>query len=234
MRYLFIDVGSHHGQTLAEVLSPLWRFDRIYGFEPDPDCMDLLKQRYREPLREGRLVLTRAGLFDSNGQAPLFGNNEGGGATLYKQKHKIDPTLSLTVPIIRASDWVREHVHADCFAVMKLNCEGAECAIIHDLVATGEIARIGSLLVDFDIRKVRGKRGEARRALRALRSAGFDRYLLVENVMVGATHAERTRNWLSYIPECQRFCRQPEIIAAYRLRPHWRRRVRFMLRRLAA
>lgn len=33
---IFLDVGAHDGQTLAEVLKPEYRFDRVYAFEPMP------------------------------------------------------------------------------------------------------------------------------------------------------------------------------------------------------
>jgi hypothetical protein len=33
-RVVFVDVGVHRGQTLDEVLSPLWAFDHVYGCEP--------------------------------------------------------------------------------------------------------------------------------------------------------------------------------------------------------
>jgi len=228
-RVVFVDVGVHRGQTLDEVLSPLWAFDHVYGCEPDPEALADLRTRYGADIASGRLTLVPAALSSTTGKAHLYGSNDGGGATLFEGKTNIDAAVVRTIDTLRASEFVHQ-LPTDALVLMKLNCEGAECDILADLIDSGEIHRIGRLVVDFDIRKVRGRRGDARRTIHRLQQAGFDRYHLAENVLVGKTHQERVRNWLSHIPEAAIYCRQPDVLSSYRRRPKLRRRVRYWFR----
>ena len=42
-RRVFLDVGGHVGETLAEVVKPRWAFDRIWTFEPATACLPALE-----------------------------------------------------------------------------------------------------------------------------------------------------------------------------------------------
>lgn len=229
-RYVFLDVGAHRGQTTEEVLGPLWAFDRVCAFEPDPECVSLLHSRFAAETAAGRLEITPAALSSRTGEAKLYGSNSGGGASLFAEKRNVNSELAASIRLVRASDWLRENTTPADFVLMKLNCEGAEVDILRDLVETGEISRIGALMVDFDIRKVRGRRGEARQTIRRMHAAGFHRFHLSEFVMVGDSHGAKIRNWLSFVPESTRFCREPSALAGYRRRPILRRRIRYWLR----
>jgi hypothetical protein len=55
-------------------------------------------------------------------------------------------------------------------------------------------------MADFDIVKYRGGYFEKKRILARCKAAGLP-VLLSEDVMVGRSHAERLRNWLSRYPE---------------------------------
>jgi FkbM family methyltransferase len=228
-RIVFVDVGVHRGQTLDVVLRLPWAFDHVYACEPDPNALAHLRDRFAGDIASGRLTLVPAGLSSTTGKANLYGGNDGGGASLFDGKTNIDATVMRPVDTLRATEFIRQ-IPRDDFVLMKLNCEGAECDILGDLIDSGEIERIGRLVVDFDIRKVRGRRGDARRTMRRLREAGFDRYDLAEDVLVGKTHEERFRNWLSYVPEAAVFCRDPNVLSGFRRRPKLRRRIRFWFR----
>jgi hypothetical protein len=51
--------------------------------------------------------------------------------------------------------------------------------------------------------KVPGKRHEPLRVLKRLADVGFDKYSLNKDVMVGPTHQDRIRNWLSQVNTAQ-------------------------------
>lgn len=231
-RAVFLDVGAHWGETLEEALSPVWRFDAVYAFEPDPEAVRIIEQKFAGEIASGKLILVPAALSNRDGQADLFGGNEGGGASLYAEKTNIDAAKHEKVKLISSSRFFRETFTGADLILAKLNCEGGEVDILQDLSASGEIQKIARLVVDFDIRKVRGKRGLARATIEAMRKAGFDRFLLTEDVMIGADARARTRNAIAHMPEALPYCADPAALPKPLRRPKWTRRVKTFFRYL--
>lgn len=231
-RAIFLDIGAHWGETLYEVLSPLWRFDLVYAFEPDPAAVKVLEGKFADAIATGKLRIVPAALSNRTGEAELFGANEGGGASLYAEKTDIDPAVHAAIKLISTRDFFAEHFKGGDTILAKLNCEGGEVDILNDLAASGEIHKIARLVVDFDIRKVRGRRGEARATMNAMRRAGFDRFLLTENVMVGPDQQARIRNALASMPEAHALCADPAALPNPPRRPKWSRRLKYALRYL--
>lgn len=231
-RAVFLDIGAHWGETLDEVLSPVWRFDVVYAFEPDPEAVRIISEKFAADIDSGKLVLVPAALSNRDGEADLFGGNEGGGASLYAEKTNIDAAKHETVKLISASGFFRKHFKGGDIILAKLNCEGGEVDILSDLAQSGEIQKIARLVVDFDIRKVRGKRGLARATIEKMRNAGFGRFLLTENVMVGPNARERTRNALAHMPEARALCADLTALPLPPRRPKWTRRVKTFFRYL--
>ncbi len=231
-RAIFLDIGAHWGETLEEVLSSIWRFDIVYAFEPDPEAVRIIEQKFPAEIASGKLILVPAALSNRDGEADLFGGNEGGGASLYAEKTNIDAAKHETVQLLSSSAYFRSHFKGDDLIIAKLNCEGGEVDILQDLAASGEIQKIARLVVDFDIRKVRGKRGLARATIEKMRHAGFNRFLLTENVMIGADARARTRNAIAHMPEALPLCMEPEALPKPPRRPKWTRRVKTFFRYL--
>lgn len=190
MSRIFLDVGAHEGQTLEEVIDPVYGFSRILAFEPMPRQFSVLKSREWPATVE----LLNFGLSDHDGVATLYGQNDGMEASIYPTKKDVDASVKTDVSLRRASTFVDEL--PDGTIVMKLNCEGAEVPILLDLISTGMIWKLAEIMIDFDIRKVEGFEGEERTIRSKLSEIGFDRFSLCEEVMVGPTHQERIRNWL--------------------------------------
>lgn len=231
-RAVFLDIGAHWGETLEEVLSPVWRFDAVYAFEPDPDALRIIAGKFPAEIASGKLILVPAALSNRDGEADLFGGNEGGGASLYAEKTNIDAAKHERVKLISSSRFFRETFSAGDVIIAKLNCEGGEVDILQDISTSGEIQKIARLVVDFDIRKVRGKRGLARATIKAMRGAGFDRFLLTEDVMVGPDARARTRNAIAHMPEALPYCADPGSLPNPLRRPKWTRRVKTFFRYL--
>lgn len=231
-RGVFLDIGAHWGETLEEALSPVWRFDIVYAFEPDPEAVRVIEGKFPDALASGKLVLIPAALSNRDGEADLFGGNEGGGASLYAEKTNIDAAKRETVRLISSSRFFSETFRPGDTILAKLNCEGGEVDILQDLSASGEIQKIARLVVDFDIRKVRGKRSLARATINAMRNAGFDRFLLTEDVMIGADARARTRNAIAHMPEAREYCADESSLPNPLRRPKWTRRVKTFFRYL--
>lgn len=225
-RAVFIDVGGHRGETLEEISKPLWLFDRIFCFEPQLACVKYLREKFS---RENIKIIPAA-LDDSTGTRILFGSEMG--ASLFEDKADIDSSRQQQIHTLRSTEFFRQHIHEDDLVIMKLNCEGTEGRILCDLMQSDELHKIGNVMIDFDLRKIRRMRREPKRILRMLSNVGFQNYFLAEDVMVGATHASRIRNWLAHVPQLKVFCAQPDMIAEGRKKPGLSRRIRRFIRYL--
>lgn len=231
-RAIFLDIGAHWGETLEEVLSPIWRFDRVYAFEPDPEAVRVLEQKFAAEIAAGKLIIVPAALSTHEGEADLFGDNAGGGASLYAEKMDVDAAKSARIKLISTRQFFAEHFNGNDLILAKLNCEGGEIDILNDLADSGEIRKITRLVVDFDIRKVRGKRGLAKATMQKMRAVGFNRFLLTEDIMVGPDARQRTRNALASMPEALPLCADASALPNPPRRPKWTRRVKFFFRYL--
>ncbi len=211
-------------------MAPPWRFDLVYAFEPDPEAVAVLAGKFAEAIARGRLVIVDAALSDREGEAILFGANEGGGASLHAEKTDIDASRQKKVKLIQARRFFAENLKLDDIILAKLNCEGGEVSILNDLVDGGEIDKLSRVVIDFDIRKVRGKRGQAKALMNKMRAAGFDRFLLAENVMVGVDARARTRNALAAMPEARAACADLAVLPDPPRRPKFTRQVKYFFR----
>ena len=93
----------------------------------------------------------------------------------------------------------------------KLNCEGSEGDILLDLADSGLIHWVTDVMIDFDLFKVKGRRHEPFEVIRRLKSVGFQDYHLALDVMVGSSHQQRIRNWLSHVDRKTPITRIPHV-----------------------
>jgi hypothetical protein len=91
---------------------------------------------------------------------------------------------------------MRENVQAFDTVFLKLNCEGAECDILDDLLDSGEFAKLSFVMVDFDVRKIAAMRHRQAEVAERLAVYGFPRVATSKQVMKGDTHAARIQHWL--------------------------------------
>ena len=66
---IFLDIGSHIGQTLHEVTKEKYAFDKIVCFEPSSFCLDQLKKFAEE---DDRIIICEFGLGNRNHEVELF------------------------------------------------------------------------------------------------------------------------------------------------------------------
>jgi FkbM family methyltransferase len=186
---VFLDVGAHEGSSLNAVRDPKYGFDRIYCFEPASGCWPAL-----ESVADSRVTVCRFGLWNATREHPLYDPGSRG-ASVFADKFKERPTDELA-RFVRATDWFRENLAEGDEIYLKLNCEGAECDIAEDLLDSGELARVRSVMIDPDVRKIPSQEHRERELGERLRGAGLTNYFMERDVMVGDTHRARVQNWL--------------------------------------
>lgn len=189
MARVFLDVGAHVGETLAVVIDPRWGFDRIYCFEPSPDCWDAI-----DTLADDRVELLRFGLWSSGTTMELHDSGEIG-ASLFETKAIGDGAAR--VELRDAAEWFADNVSHYDRVVMKLNCEGAECEVLDRLLDSGEIHKVDELVVHFDVRKVPGMEHREAVTRRRLKATGVH-YHSADDVFFGRDVTEKTANWMEY------------------------------------
>ena len=176
---VFLDVGAHEGSSLNAVRDPKYGFDRIYCFEPASGCWPAL-----ESVADSRVTVCRFGLWNATREHPLYDPGSRG-ASVFADKFKERPTDELA-RFVRATDWFRENLAEGDEIYLKLNCEGAECDIAEDLLDSGELARVRSVMIDPDVRKIPSQEHRERELGERLRGAGLTNYFMERDVMVGA------------------------------------------------
>lgn len=206
MRKIFLDVGGHNGQTLNEILSGKYSFDKVYCFEPMPNQINYLNSWFTEKGKPYGLEILNYGLLDETCQKIIYGTNEDMSASIFKDKNNVSNINHETIcKFVSVSDFFKENIKEDDLVIMKLNCEGSEVIIINALLESGQLNKVSNMMIDFDIRKVNGHQHEADELLEKLKLNNYSNYSLEGDVMIGNSHVERIANWLSTLPFYDRF-----------------------------
>lgn len=174
---VFVDVGAHDGQTIAEALR--YDFTRLYALEPMPAQFAHLASRFGDP----RLRLLCAGLAERGGRRPMYGSNDALEASLYPDNENVDADIVTECTFIEASEFFADNIGEDEETFVKVNCEGAEIEILANLIASGEIGKATSLLVDFDAHHVSGMEDAEEEIRERLAEIGFDRLVTSADVV---------------------------------------------------
>jgi len=186
---IFLDIGANKGQVLWVALQEKYKFDRIHCFEPVECLCDVLQN-----FKDDRVTIHPFGLSNSTGKLTLY--NPGRVCGSIYPRHGVS-NIEQICNFIKARDWFRSNLDMSDQNIMKLNCEGSECDILDDLIESGEINKIDTVMVDFDIRKIRSQKYREKELRLKLKNLKNTNVLFCEEVAIGKTHIERTQNWLN-------------------------------------
>lgn len=188
-RKVFLDVGAHVGETLAEVLRPKYAFDLVVAFEPSAHCII-------EP--HPKLKVERMGLSDRTHGAQLFAPGTLG-SSIFDDNPDLENAHVEDIKLIKASSWFTDNLHASDTVYMKLNCEGSEADILSDLLDSGQLARCSRVMVDFTMTKIpslANRESELRVRLARFAKQRNMAIYTAQEAMVGVTHQHRIAHWL--------------------------------------
>ena len=199
---IFLDIGSHIGQTLQEVTKEKYAFDKIYCFEPSLLCIESLE---KIASNDSRITICKFGLSNKNQDAELFlpGSQggtifEGGIGDLGEESNSMleDDNMVEKIKLRDAHEWFMENINPSDYIVVKTNCEGSEVDILDSLIDGGFMGNIYTFLVTFDIRenpKYQFRELEVRKKLKKQSEKNF---CFSDDVMIGFSHEQRIENWL--------------------------------------
>lgn len=196
------DIGSRNGESIEEFLR--WPFETIHAFEPMPVQAANIAATYGT---NPRVVAHHCGVSDQTGIFPVYGTDDHGEASLFPTKVDLDARTVTDCRFMRASTVFEEYVTDP--VIVKLNCEGAEVAILNDLMDTGQIKNVYAVRIEFDISRVLGHEHEADQLIARLDdhnvnyTIGSDARIvngqLIDRIPQLGTHHERLHQWLASV-----------------------------------
>jgi FkbM family methyltransferase len=186
---IFLDIGAHLGETVKAVTDPGYDFDRIECFEPVPACCDAI-----ERIGDPQVRVHRFGLWDRSCDHEIYDPGHLGASVFADARRG---SRSAVASFRRASDWFRENLSDADEIYLKLNCEGSECDILDDLIASGEIRKVRATLVHFDVRKVASQAHREGQTRQRLRDANLANVSTADDVFAGSvTYFAGVQRWL--------------------------------------
>jgi FkbM family methyltransferase len=199
---IFIDIGSHVGETLLEVTKEKYAFDKIYCFEPSIYCIEDL-QKFAN--KDNRISICDFGLSKGNQNAELFQPGSLGGTIVKGETHDLGKEHDETfredrkvesIKLRDAGEWFQENINPGDCIVVKTNCEGSEVDILDSLIDNNFLKNIYSFLVTFDIREHKEFQHREIEIRRRLKKERIKNFCFSDDVMIGHSHSERIKNWL--------------------------------------
>jgi FkbM family methyltransferase len=199
---VFLDIGSHIGETLLEVTKEKYAFDKIYCFEPSLYCIDDLK-KFAD--KDHRITICDFGLSNKNQDAELFQPGSLGGTIVKGETHDlgkehddtfIDNRQAERIKLCDASEWFEENLNPNDYIVVKTNCEGSEVDILDSLIDGNFMKNIYSFLVTFDIREHRAFQHREIEIRKKLKKEIVKNFCFSDDVMIGHSHEQRIAHWL--------------------------------------
>ncbi len=201
---IMLDIGSRNGESLEEFVR--WDFDEIHAFEPMPAQFANIIAKFAD---EPRVIPHHCGVSDTKGVFPVYGADDNGEASLFASKLDLDNRTVTECQFVTANHVFETYVPDDAECYMKLNCEGAEVAILNSLMDSGQLRKVAAFRVELDISRCVGFEHEADLLLARLDAEGYDNYTvgsdarmvngyLTDRVTQEGTHHDRLWQWLTH------------------------------------
>ena len=200
---LIIDIGACVGVFIDDCLR---RYDvaKVYAFEPLPANYEFLRKKYS---KDGRVKLFRQAVADFAGEARLYKKPyvrrllgipykaefdfAGNAGSSIKKKSNVSLAAFERVEVVSLSDFILQQ-ELSWVDILKIDSEGSEYDILHDLLNANLVDRIGKIFFEDHVRKVPEIIGSQRRFVERIRGTSLERKFYVQDVVTG--------NDLAYIP----------------------------------
>jgi FkbM family methyltransferase len=160
-----IDAGANIGMATL-YFKKLYPDAQIVCFEPDPDNYALLKKNVETNGLAG-IELHQAAVSDNEAPLVFFTSQNGSPLKNSTIRARVQSPEQIEVPAVRLSQFLRQD--AD---LLKLDVEGAEGRVLADLIASGALARVKRLHLEYH-HHIDGGRNDLSATLAQLEQGGF-------------------------------------------------------------
>ncbi|MFO7866555.1 MAG: FkbM family methyltransferase [Candidatus Aminicenantes bacterium] len=147
-RHIFIDGGSHQGQTIRafEKSSLFSDYDwDIYAFECNPLLAERLRSRYSK--RDDVIIIEKAMWIHNQGLEFYFGKTDLGG-NVVKNRYTAQKKKSIHVESVDFGDWLKDNFDIEDTVFIKFDIEGAEYAILDKMFRDRSIRLVDHLYLE--------------------------------------------------------------------------------------
>ena len=129
---LIFDVGMNVGDNIGYYLKKGYR---VVGIDANPTVVTVVEQRYRDAIAEGVLVVLNCGIGAAHGTLPFHVNDERSVFSSFAPpSFESEAWRTIDVPVRPLSSVVAEFGSP---AFMKIDVEGLDAVVLHDLLAHG-------------------------------------------------------------------------------------------------
>lgn len=154
-----VDVGANVGFLTVIAARLVGAQGRVIAFEPVPDNARQIR-RNAKLNRLGQIEVVESAVADRNGEATLVLARFAGGAALEEADRPPDACGELAVPVVTLDDWCAA-AGLPPPAVVKIDVEGAELAVLRGMAGLLTVAR-PVVLIEVDDANVAGVEAKAR------------------------------------------------------------------------
>jgi FkbM family methyltransferase len=146
---IFVEIGAHYGQSCEIARNPKYSFKEFWLFEPASE--PLLKLN---AINDSRYRIFPFGLGSEDKETLLYQSGSKGASILH-EKFSSDMEIPNVKIHIRKSSTILSPILLKYPVFLKINCEGSEIEILNDLLDYGLLNSSHSILVDFDICRIK-------------------------------------------------------------------------------
>jgi len=147
MRNIFLDIGSHIGESLEEVLRPIYDIDEVIAIEPSSFGYKKL-----EKFRDSRLSIYKIAVSNFSGETTLYAAGSVGGSLFSDKNRHWAQTES--VEVVTFSKFCLENLEMNSNIYIKINIEGSEFFLLKEIFLIAKQFNIKSILLSIDLPKV--------------------------------------------------------------------------------
>ncbi len=183
---LILDCGANVGMA---TLYFTWRYPKaeVHAFEPDPETFALL-QRNIDANGLKHAHAHALAVSDTNGSIDFYRDASNPGYPMMSTVRDRMPKERTTVACVALSSFLEEKLPGREVDLVKLDIEGAEQAVLTDLAASGALARVRELVIEYH-HHMGADRSRLGPFLDVLEAAGFSYQLRAEAVPLTARNA---------------------------------------------
>jgi FkbM family methyltransferase len=186
---IFIEIGAHYGQSYEVAKHPKYPFNEFWLFEPSILALERLSD-----ISDKRLKIFPVGLGAKNYSTLLYKPGSKG-ATIFLEKFANNSELSSQTINIKKASEILAPILTGNRVFIKINCEGSEVDILNDLLEFSLLNKTHSILVDFDICRIK-KDFPIENLEKKLKASGVHFY---DADFFGAQHSDtNVKRWLNY------------------------------------
>jgi FkbM family methyltransferase len=178
-----IDCGANIGMAVLFFKARYPTAD-VLAFEPNPAVFERLRRNIDANGLES-VETEQAAVTEHGGTATLYRDPGDPASVVASLDRSWGGDLGEDVRAVRLSDRITAPVD-----LLKLDIEGAEYAVVRDLVSTGAIRFVREAVIEFH--QIAGQRDATDRMTDALRAAGFDLSVRTSGTSSGLIRARRS------------------------------------------